>query len=137
MGQNSIQHRTIAQVQMPIIGAGQGDCCAHAPAVTQNTRRFLVQFDGIILPPFVTPAALLQQIWGRLDAGAAYVATPTLSVTDQDVPGHAPKGRAIGVTCRAAHAAIYRTLLQGRPMPGLQSRANTASPEKIQLDGLI
>lgn len=49
---------------MPIIGAGQGDCCAHAPAVTQNTRRFLVQFDGIILPPFVPPAGVLQLIWG-------------------------------------------------------------------------
>ena len=79
---------------MPIIGAGQSDCCAHAPAVTQNMRRFLVQFDGIILPLFVPPAALLQQIWGRLDSGAAYVGTPTLSATDQDVPGHAPKGRA-------------------------------------------
>ena len=94
VGQNSVQHGTIAQVQMPIIGARQSDCCAHAHAVTQNTRRFLVQFDGIILPPFVPPAALLQQIWGRLDAGAAYVGTPTLSATDQDVPGHAPKGRA-------------------------------------------
>jgi len=27
-------------------------------------RRFLVQFDGIILPPFVPPVAVLQQTWG-------------------------------------------------------------------------
>ena len=86
---------------MPIIGAGQGDCCAHAPAVTQNTRRFLVQFHGIILPPFVPPAAVLQQIWGRLDAGVAYVGTPILLATDQDPPVFAPKVCANGVTSRA------------------------------------
>ena len=122
---------------MPIIGAGQGDCCAHAPAVTQNTRRFLVQFHGIILPPFIPPAAVLQQIWGRLDAGVAYVGTPILLATDQDPPVFAPKVCANGVTSRAARVVIYRTLLRDCPMSGPQSRAKTALPEKILLDRLI
>ena len=51
---------------------------------------------------FVPPAAVLQQIWGRLDAGVAYVGTPILLATDQDPPVFAPKVCANGVTSRAA-----------------------------------
>ena len=34
-GQDGLQHRAIAQMQVPVIGAGNGDGGAHGPALTQ------------------------------------------------------------------------------------------------------
>ena len=75
---------------MPVIGAGQRDCCADARAVTQNTLRFLVQFHGIILPPFAPLAARLRQIFKRLDVILGYVGKLVSLVMDPVASVHVP-----------------------------------------------